>query len=289
MRLTIFSLLMLLWFCVGCQTATPLSATPNPAPSKTASPHIATPLALNPTPSNTPSKKVTNTPTATPTKRPPITPTLTPLPPREVAFISHGDRTQPYVALTFDAGESPDYPASYDEAIVRILLDTETPATIFVGGLWAQRYKPQTQALAAHPLFEIGNHSWSHPDFVQLSPATIHQEIIQTQQIVARLTGTQPTLFRFPFGSYNEPALELVAENGLLTIQWDVVSGDPDPLISAKDMVTHIMAEVQPGSIIVMHMNGRGWHTAEALPTLIRKLREEGYTLVTVSQLLNIE
>ena len=70
-------------------------------------------------------------------------------------------------------------------------------------------------------------------------------------------------------------------------IQWDVVSGDPDPNISAEAIVAEVTAQAQNGSIVIMHMNGQGRHTAEALPEVIKQLREQGYTLVTVSQLLD--
>jgi peptidoglycan/xylan/chitin deacetylase (PgdA/CDA1 family) len=54
-------------------------------------------------------------------------------------------------------------------------------------------------------------------------------------------------------------------------------------------MVPWVVKQVQPGSIIIMHANGRGWHTAEALPAIIASLREQGYELVTISALLDLE
>ena len=102
------------------------------------------------------------------------------------------------------------------------------------------------------------------------------------------LLGYQTNLFRLPFGTYNESALNIVGEYGLYIIQWDVVSGDPDPNINAESMTNWILQQVQPGSIIIMHANGRGWHTAEALPNIIESIRQQGYTLVTVPELLGI-
>jgi peptidoglycan/xylan/chitin deacetylase (PgdA/CDA1 family) len=102
------------------------------------------------------------------------------------------------------------------------------------------------------------------------------------------LTGHQPTLFRFPFGWHTEEALTVVGQHGLQAIQWDVLTGDPDPRISARAIVGEVTTEAQNGSIIIMHMNTWGWHTAEALPIVIKQLRAEGYTFVTVSQLLEL-
>jgi peptidoglycan/xylan/chitin deacetylase (PgdA/CDA1 family) len=192
------------------------------------------------------------------------------------------------VALTFDACETYDSPAGYDAAIIDILTNTQTPATLFMGGLWMQNHPDQTRQLANNPLFELGSHSWSHPDFSQISVEEMDTEIVQTQEMAWRLTGRVPTLFRLPFGTYTDQSLEVIASHGLRTIQWEVVSGDPDPNVQAEDMIRAITAEAQNGSII-MHMNGRGWHTAEALPTIIENLRAQGFTFVTVSQLLGLE
>jgi peptidoglycan/xylan/chitin deacetylase (PgdA/CDA1 family) len=208
--------------------------------------------------------------------------------PLEPTAITHGDRSRPHIALTFDACQSPDRPTGYDEAIINILTETNTPATMFLGGLWMQRHPNQTQALAANPLFELGNHSWSHPDFTRLSSAEMSAEIMRTQQIMHTLTGQRPTLFRFPFDIYTDEAVAVVSQHGLRVISADVVSGDADPNVSAQAIVHQVTTQVENGSIVIMHINARGWHTAEALPMVIRQLCEAGYTFVTVSQLLEL-
>ena len=117
----------------------------------------------------------------------------------------------------------------------------------------------------------------------------MNSEIALTQQAMWKILGWQTRLFRLPFGTYNEEALDVIADYGMFTIQWDVVSGDPDPDITAERMIPWVVGQVQPGSIIIMHANGRGWHTAEALPTIIEALQEQGYTFTTVSDLLELE
>ena len=94
------------------------------------------------------------------------------------------------------------------------------------------------------------------------------------------------SLMRFPYGSCNAASLAAVADQGELAIQWDVVTGDPDPHRSAKAIADTILGKVHPGAIIVAHANGRGWHTADALAIAIPKLKEEGYGFVTVSELV---
>jgi len=210
----------------------------------------------------------------------PISPTAVPSP------ITHGPRTRPEVALTFDACQTALAPRGFDWGIVRVLTETQTPATIFLGGLWVQSHSTATQLLASVPYFELGNHSWGHPDFSVISPAQMAAEITRTQAIIRRVAGREPTLFRFPFGTYNDEALLVVAAHGLQAIQWDVVTGDPDPNVSAEAMTRQVLRQAQNGSIVIMHINGRGWHTAEALPAIIAGLRQRGFNLVTVSQLL---
>jgi len=158
-----------------------------------------------------------------------------------------------------------------------------------MGGDWMRTHEEEIRLLASNPKFELGNHSWSHPDLPGLSAETISMEIVKTQNLLYELTGRQAKLFRLPAGLYDDLTLSVIAWHGLYTIQWDVETGDPDPTIDAARMNWAVQNRVQNGSIIIMHANGRGWHTAEALPEMIEYLQGQGYTLVTVSQLLGLE
>jgi peptidoglycan/xylan/chitin deacetylase (PgdA/CDA1 family) len=196
--------------------------------------------------------------------------------------VTHGSRALSEVALTFDACPA----IGYDAAVVRILTETQTPATFFLSGRWMQTHVSATQALAAIQYFELGEHSWSHADFSRLGLAQVDGEITRTEGLLTQLTDRPGKLFRFPYGRYTPQALQEVYRLGLTPIQWDVVSADPVPLMSAKALTRRVLAKAQGGSIVIMHVNGRGWHTAEALPGIIAGLRERGLRLVTVSQLL---
>lgn len=236
----------------------------------------ATPL---PAPSATP----TNTPPPTSTSTPNPTPTL------PAVLITSGDWISPYVALTFDMCQDPLYPAGFDAAIVDVLQRYGVSATFFMGGDWMRTHPEETRFLAANTNFEMGNHSWSHPDFTQLGEEEIGQEIESTDEMLFQLTGRRSRLFRLPFGLYNDQTLQIIARHGLYTIQWDSVTGDPDPDFDAATILAEVKRTVRKGSIIIMHGNGRGWHTAEALPQIIDYLKSQGYTLVTVSQLMGLE
>jgi peptidoglycan/xylan/chitin deacetylase (PgdA/CDA1 family) len=278
MRLTVVVLILsaVLMGLAACGPAALPSASPqlSPPPTATARPTAVLTLVATPSPPDS--------------GRAPGADKLPPLPPLDPTLITHGDRSLPAIALTFDACQTVDEPTGYDEAIIKILTDTGTPATLFLGGLWMQWHTTQTRALAANPLFELGNHSWGHPDFTKISPAAMSAEILQTQAIMANLAGRQATLFRFPYDVYTDKALAVVGEHGLRAVEGDVITGDPDPRTSAQAIIETVTTQARGGSIVLMHMNGRGWHTAEALPVIIKQLRARGYTLVTVSQLLGL-
>ncbi|HOV05018.1 MAG TPA: polysaccharide deacetylase family protein [Kaistiaceae bacterium] len=207
------------------------------------------------------------------------------------------------VALTFDLCETAGEIAGYDGGVVEALRAADARATFFAGGHWMATHPERFAQLVADPRFEIGTHSWSHRNLRKLAADRLAGEIraplatyaaareaLAARQCAAGLdlghAPQRPRLFRFPFGVCNPAALEAVAEAGLVAVQWDVVSGDPAPGQSADAIVRGVLAAVQPGSIVVAHANGRGVHTAEALPRLIEGLRKKGYRLVTVGELL---
>ena len=207
-----------------------------------------------------------------------------PLKPVTPQVITHGSRTARVVALTFDACQTRK-PSGYDSKIIGILRATHTPATLVLGGRWMETHTDATRSLAADPLFELGNHSYLHPHMTRITPAQMHQELQATQDVMYRLTGKQGILFRPPYGEYDPILVREAARMGLKTLTWEVVTGDPDRNIHAPAIIHTVLTRARPGSVIIMHMNGRGWHTAEALPAVIRGLRKRGYRLVTVSQL----
>ena len=209
------------------------------------------------------------------------------------------------IALTFDLCEQRGEIAGYDGRIIDYLRQQGVKATFFAGGKWMASHQTRTEQLMLDPLFEIGNHTETHANLRLLTPAAVRQEVLAPQKVYedtrARLATNQcvasspsamssipeqPRLFRFPYGACNAASMEAVNDAGMLAIQWDVATGDPDPHISAARIAEAMVNEAKPGSIIVSHANGRGWHTAEALPIAIPKLKAKGYKFVTVSELI---
>jgi peptidoglycan-N-acetylglucosamine deacetylase len=216
---------------------------------------------------------------------------LTPLPPRPPlppTLVEHGSRDDRRIALTFDACSTNDT-SGYDGRITEVLVRTRTPATIFLGGKWMLRERQHVGELAAIPFLELGIHGYTHPHLATASRERITQELVQNEQVLYTLTGRRAQLFRPPYGEYDDRVLDVAGSMGLLTINFDAASGDPDPRATREKLLDWVPRIVKPGSIVVMHINGRGWHTAEVLEELIATLRHQNYELVTVSEWLERE
>jgi peptidoglycan/xylan/chitin deacetylase (PgdA/CDA1 family) len=199
--------------------------------------------------------------------------------------VAHGSRRQKLIALTFDAC-STHAPGQFDERITKVLVDLKVPATIFLGGKWMLDQVAHTRYLASLPQFELANHTFFHPHMTRVSLGRMKREIEWTQQILYTLTGRQATLFRAPYGEYDDRLVRTAASLGLTTVQFDLASGDPDPHIGKDRLIDYVSRSARDGAIIVMHINRRGWHTAEALPTIVERLRERGFRFVTVGQMM---
>jgi peptidoglycan/xylan/chitin deacetylase (PgdA/CDA1 family) len=159
-------------------------------------------------------------------------------------------------------------------------------ATFFMGGKWAESHPREAAFLGSRSQFEIGSHSWSHIDLSKATDSQLDEQIDRAQTVIAARTGRTPLLFRLPFGFSGPNTVKRISEHGLWTIQWDVVTGDPDPDFRTKQIMQQVRESLGDGSIIIMHANGKGRHTAEALPTVLDYLKSKGYEIVTVGELM---
>lgn len=205
--------------------------------------------------------------------------------PAESLIIEHGPRNVPKIALTFDACPT-GRPDEYDEKVIDVLTKEKVPATLFMSGRWVEKNAEKAKLLAAQSQFEIAAHTYYHPHLMEKSDDRIIRECKRTQAIIKRTTGITPKYYRPPFGEVNERVAKLAAEAGLATIQYDIASGDPDAKLSVRKLVRGVLENAKNGSIVVFHMNRNGVHTAEALPDIIKGLRDKGFELVTVGELL---
>lgn len=212
-------------------------------------------------------------------RHPPVLPAV------PARIVQHGPRNEPRLALTFDACATRSK-SGYDERLIQVLIERHVPATLFLGGKWMAEHPEATRYLGSRDQFELANHSFLHPHMVGLSAERLRQELWRTQVILYSLTGRQAMLFRAPYVEIVDNVVRAAAWMGLTTVQYDLASGDPDPAVTADRMAQSVLQRVRNGSIIVMHMNGRGWHTAAALPAIIDELNRRGFEFTTVSELI---
>jgi peptidoglycan-N-acetylglucosamine deacetylase len=203
---------------------------------------------------------------------------------REDTLLEHGPRDAKRVALTFDACSSGEY--RFDREVYDVLDTMRVRATIFLGGEWTEKNPRWSRMIAANPLFEVATHGYHHPHLPKLDDFTIAKEIAWGQQTVYRELGVWPHLFRAPYGEVSPRVLAVAKRMGAVMVQFDLPSGDPDPLLKPDKIVRWVVDSAQPGSIVVFHVNKNGLHTKETLPRVVRELRAKGFELVTVSELL---
>jgi peptidoglycan/xylan/chitin deacetylase (PgdA/CDA1 family) len=191
------------------------------------------------------------------------------------------------IALTFDACQAHE-PASFDRPLLDYLLENRLPFALFVTGRFAQNNRADMERLALRDHVEFGNHSWDHPNTMNRFDAeTTRVQASRADAVIEEITGRKPAFFRFPAGNYNATALAAVEAEGMPVIHWRWATGDPARSETAERLEARVSRRAQPGDILIFHINGRGWHTAEALPRIVDKLRSEGYRFVKLSDYIH--
>lgn len=182
------------------------------------------------------------------------------------------------VSLTFDAA----WGNEDTQMLIDILGKYNVKATFFIVGAWVDKYPDSVKALsdAGH---EIMNHSNNHEHFSKLSSQQIITNITTCNNKISAVTGVTPTLFRAPYGEYDDHVIKTLKSMGMYTIQWDVDSLDWKDL-SASEITRRVTSKVEAGSIVLFH--NAALHTPEALPSIIEYLIQNGYSIVPVSELL---
>ena len=197
----------------------------------------------------------------------------------------HGRRDSGLVALTFDACPTTHKPP-FSSDIVDELQQANAPATFFISGRWAEAHPEDLRRLTADPRFEIALHGNHHRHMNGASRDAIVSEIEDGRAELMRLGDTPQPLFRPPYGETPHVMQEAARAAGVTPVLWDVAPGDPDPHETASRIERDVLHQVEGGSIIVMHVNGRGVGTAAALPAVIKGITARGLRLATVSELM---
>jgi peptidoglycan/xylan/chitin deacetylase (PgdA/CDA1 family) len=207
------------------------------------------------------------------------------------------------VALTFDSNMTvamlhkldDGKVASYANTAVIDQLDAlGVPATFFLAGLWMERYPDVTAHLAADPRYELGTHSYAHKGFTAscyglgtIAAADMAADVDHAVQVLRHYTDHPVPYFRFPGLCVDQTALDAIAPMGLTVVHGDVPSGDAfgtDP----QAIVRQTLRGVHDGSIVILHITGGDTapRTQDAIGPIVQGLRDAGYDLVKVSDLL---
>ena len=183
------------------------------------------------------------------------------------------------IALTIDA--------AWDADKTPFILDTldkyGVKATFFLCGIWVKQYPDFVKEIARRG-HEIGNHSLTHPHMGRMDAIAIQKELSDLDDMLEELTGKRSTLFRPPFGEYNDTVIQAAHEAGYEVIQWSRDTVDWKQDRSAQTILDGVLKKLQSGDIILCHNNGYKIETY--LPVLLETAQQKGFAFVTVSELL---
>ncbi|NLX83658.1 MAG: polysaccharide deacetylase family protein [Clostridiales bacterium] len=205
-------------------------------------------------------------------------PEPTPDPTREQALSRGIDPNKPMLALTFDDGPQPD-----SLIVLEALNKHGARGTFFIQGMNIAGNEEVLKKIIASG-HQVGSHSWSHPNFRNVSESTVRSQMERTAQKVKDVAGYELTIMRPPYGANNRLSRRVLRSMGLPIILWSVDSLDWKTR-STSATVNTILEQATDGAIILCH---DVWNTTgRAMEEVIPKLIERGFQLVTVSEMMS--
>ena len=188
------------------------------------------------------------------------------------------ERDDKVISVTFDASWGGDKTL----AILDLLDKYNAKATFFLVGIWVDKYPELVKEIAARG-HEIGNHSDSHPYMTKISESKMRQELKGMSDKVEALIGTRPTLFRPPYGDYNNAVVSVSRDEGYEVVQWSVDSLDWKNR-GVEDLVKRATNNVQQGDIILFHNDSE--YIVQALPAILEYYQSQGFKMIPAGEIL---
>ena len=186
-----------------------------------------------------------------------------------------------FCAISFDAA----WGNEDTQMLIDILGKYDVKATFFLVGDWVDKYPESVKALHDAGM-EVMNHSNHHDHYNALSADQIVADVTACNDKVKAITGVAPTLIRCPYGEYDDHVISAIRSMGMEPIQWDVDSLDWKDY-DAKIIFDRVTKHLQPGSIVLFH--NAALHTPEALPSILEYMKNNGYTVIPIGQLIYTE
>jgi len=201
-------------------------------------------------------------------------------------LISHGNRFEKVVALTFDDGPMP----QYTEKVLSMLAERRIKATFFVVGEELAR-SPYLTAEILRGGHQLGNHSYTHKRMLLKSPSFVADEIEKTNKLIKKAGFEEQIYFRPPYGKKLFTLPYYLDQQNMTSVTWDVDPGSALPEeASARQIADYVIKEAQNGSIILLHvMFVTRKNELAAVPMIIEGLKELDFEFVTVDELLAAE
>jgi peptidoglycan/xylan/chitin deacetylase (PgdA/CDA1 family) len=277
-------------FLSACAQGTSPPATPVPPSASTATgagPSPSGPSSTAPSSTSSP----TTDPTASATTTPAV-PTTSPcaVPPELAGLdLERLPLAGKQIALTFDGGSN----AAGLDSIVATLTARHVPATFFLTGDFARTFPVRAATIGRS--FLVGNHTETHPDLTQLSAQQVRAELREAHDEIVAATGQDPRrFFRFPFGARDARTIALVNRRCYVAFRWTVDTlgwQGTAGVGSVARVVQRVLDAASPGAIVLMHVGAHpedgSTLDAHALPLVIRRLREQGYSFVALSAVMS--
>lgn len=188
------------------------------------------------------------------------------------------DTKEKKIALTMNCA----WNADDIDSILDTLSKNKIHITFFMVGDWVNKYPEYVKKIADNG-HEIANHSNTHPHVNQLNVDKNMEEIKLCSEKIEKITGNKTTLYRGPYGEYNDTVINAAKAKEHITIQWNLDTLDYTGL-TGQEMWKRLDSKLSNGSIILSH-NGTK-HTADSLELLLHNIKEKGYEVVTVSELI---
>lgn len=195
--------------------------------------------------------------------------------------VANGDTAIKNISLTFD--DAPDEENS--DKLLEILKENDIKASFFMIG---ENIKDKNIAVVKRAYNDghlVLSHSYSHPRMTDLNASSIVTQLNRTSQRIEEITGSYPVLFRPPYGALNPLVVDTTNDHNMTTVLWSLDSldwaiNDPEPVIQV------VTGNIHSGDIILMHCNSS---TVGSLPTIIKKLKEQGYRFVKLDDMLKVQ
>ncbi|MBE6824635.1 MAG: polysaccharide deacetylase family protein [Ruminococcaceae bacterium] len=192
--------------------------------------------------------------------------------------IYYVDTDEKVCSISFDAA----WGNEQTDTLLQILDEHKVKTTFFLVGEWVDKFPESVKEIDKRG-HDVGNHSDTHAHMTQISLDEQANELKNCNEKITKITGKKVTLFRPPYGEYDNSVVTSSNDCGMHCVQWNIDSLDwKDP--TPDDMVQRIEQNLCPGSIILLHNGAK--NTPEALPLIIEAIKAQGYEIIPISEII---